>query len=267
MGRNRTKTGGRDVTSYDTFLLDLDGTVYWGKEEIPEAVTFVKTLKVKGLRYLFVTNNSTRTKETVADQLSGFGIPCTPDDVLTTSMATASYIKAQKKDAKVLYIGEQGLKQAIEHAGLIYDEEHPDFVAFGMDRQITYEKYAKACLAVRSGATFISTNPDVALPNERGLVPGNGALTSVISVSTGVKPTFIGKPEPIIIDLALEKLGASKAHTIMIGDNYDTDILAGIHAGIDTLLVHTGVTTPEALKTKEVQPTFALHSLSEWRFD
>lgn len=255
------------MEKYDAFLLDLDGTVYWGKEEIPEAVTFVKTLKSKGLRYLFVTNNSTRTKEAVADQLSGFGIPCTPDDVLTTSIATASYIKAQKSNAKVLYIGEQGLQQAMQAAGFIYEEEHPDFVAFGMDRQITYEKYAKACLAVRSGAAFVSTNPDVALPNERGLVPGNGALTSVITVSTGVKPVFIGKPEPIIIDLALEKLGATKQRTLMIGDNYDTDIMAGINAGLDTLIVHTGVTSAEVLKTKTVQPTYALKSLSEWNFE
>lgn len=252
---------------YDAFLLDLDGTVYRGKEEIPEAVAFVKTLKSKGLRYLFVTNNSTRTKEAVADQLSGFGIPCTPEDVLTTGMATASYIQAQKPDATVLYIGEQGLKQAMEQAGLTYEEEHPDFVAFGMDRQITYEKYEKACLAVRSGATFVSTNPDVALPNERGLVPGNGALTSVISVSTGVQPIFIGKPEPIIIELALQKVGTTKERTLMIGDNYDTDIMAGINAGLDALIVHTGVTSEEALKTKPIQPTYSLKSLSEWTFD
>jgi 4-nitrophenyl phosphatase len=254
------------VGKYDTFLLDLDGTVYWGKEEIPEAVTFVKTLKEKGLRYLFVTNNSTRTKDAVADQLSGFGIPCTPDDVLTTSIATASYIKSRKPDAKVLYIGEQGLKQAMEQAGLVYEEEHPDFVAFGMDRQITYEKYEKACLAVRSGATFVSTNPDVALPNERGLVPGNGALTSVISVSTGVKPIFIGKPESIIIELALKKLGTTKERALMIGDNYDTDIMAGINGGLDTLIVHTGVTSEETLRSKSIQPTYSLKSLSEWVF-
>ncbi|MCO7176046.1 TIGR01457 family HAD-type hydrolase [Sporolactobacillus kofuensis] len=255
------------MEKYDAFLLDLDGTVYRGKEEIPEAVAFVKTLKRKGLRYLFVTNNSTRTKEAVADQLSGFGIPCTPDDVLTTSMATASYIKAQKPDAKVLYIGEQGLKQAMEQADLHYEDRNPDYVAFGMDRQITYEKYSKACLAIRSGAKFVSTNPDVALPNEQGLVPGNGALTSVITVSTGVQPVFIGKPEPIIIELALQKIGTTKQRTLMIGDNYDTDIMAGINSGIDTLIVHTGVTSEEALRTKPIQPTYSLKSLSEWIFN
>ncbi|RYL95668.1 TIGR01457 family HAD-type hydrolase [Sporolactobacillus sp. THM7-4] len=251
---------------YDGFLLDLDGTVYRGKEEIPEAVEFVKELKSRGLRYLFVTNNSTRTKEAVSDQLSGFGIPCTPDDVLTTSMATARYIKSKKTDASVYYIGEEGLVQAMEAADLHYEENNPDFVAFGMDRRITYEKYARACLAVRGGSIFVSTNPDVALPTERGLLPGNGSLTSVISVSTGVRPVFIGKPEPIIVEQALEKLGTTKERTLMIGDNYDTDIQAGIRTGLDTLNVLTGVTSEQALKTKEIQPTYVLHSLSEWVF-
>jgi 4-nitrophenyl phosphatase len=252
--------------TYDAFLLDLDGTVYRGMEQIPEAVAFVKELKRRGLRYLFVTNNSTRTKEKVADELQGFGIPCTADDVLTTSMATASYIKSKKPDATVYYIGEEGLKQAMSQEGLTYEEDHPDYVAFGMDRQITYEKYAKACLAVRAGAKFVSTNPDVALPNERGLVPGNGSLTSVISVSTGVAPLFIGKPEPIIVDLALKKIGVAKDRALMIGDNYDTDILAGIHAGMDTLIVLTGVTSAQVLRQKPVQPTYQVNSLSEWQF-
>ncbi|RYM06187.1 TIGR01457 family HAD-type hydrolase [Sporolactobacillus sp. THM7-7] len=252
--------------SYDGFLLDLDGTVYRGKEKIPEAVDFLKKLKQKGLRFLFVTNNSTRTKETVSDQLQGFGIPCTPDDVLTTSMATARYIKTQKEDASVYYIGEEGLRQAMEAENLDYAETCPDFVAFGMDRKISYEKYATACLAIRAGASFVSTNPDVALPTERGLLPGNGSLTSVISVSTGVNPVFIGKPGPIMIEQALEKLGTSKERTLLIGDNYDTDIMAGIHAGLDTLLVLTGVTSEEALRAKKIQPTYTLHSLDEWPF-
>ncbi len=251
--------------SYDAFLMDLDGTVYKGKEKIPEAVEFVKTLKRNGLRYLFVTNNSTRTKEAVAEQLGGFGIPCTASDVLTTSMATAAYIKKKKPDATVYFIGEEGLRQAMREAGLVYQEDHPDFVAFGMDRGITYEKYAKACLAVRAGAKFISTNPDVALPNERGLMPGNGSLTSVITVSTGIQPVFIGKPEPIIIEQALEKLHATKERTLVIGDNYDTDIMAGIRAGIDTLMVLTGVTSEQQLRAKEIQPTYVVHSLAQWR--
>lgn len=119
-------------------------------------------------------------------------------------------------------------------------DENPDFVVVGLDRDITYEKLAKACLAVRNGATFISTNGDIAIPTERGLLPGNGSLTSVVAVSTGVDPIFIGKPESIIMEQALKVLGIEKNEALMVGDNYDTDILAGINAGMHTLLVHTG---------------------------
>ncbi|MTT30666.1 TIGR01457 family HAD-type hydrolase [Terrilactibacillus sp. BCM23-1] len=251
---------------YDGFLIDLDGTMYRGTEKIEEAVQFVKKLKEKNINYLFVTNNSTRTKEVVAESLQQFGVPATPDDVLTTSMATAQYIKDENPNASVYFIGEAGLKQALEEVGLNYEEENPDYVVMGMDREITYEKLTKACLAVRKGAKFVSTNPDIALPTERGFLPGNGSLTSVVSVSTMVDPIFIGKPEPIIVEQALKKIGTAAERTIMVGDNYHTDILAGLRAGIDTLLVHTGVTTKEMLLAIEEKPTYALSSLEEWTF-
>lgn len=136
----------------------------------------------------------------------------------------------------------------------------------GLDRNVTYEKLAVACLAIRNGAKFISTNADIAIPTERGLMPGNGSLTALIETSTQVKPTFIGKPEPIITEQALKVLGTKKGETIMVGDNYDTDILAGISAGLDTLLVHTGVTTPEKLTEYKKQPTYTIDSLAEWTF-
>ena len=117
---------------------------------------------------------------------------------------------------------------------------------------------------MRNGATFISTNGDIAIPTERGLLPGNGSLTSVVAVSTGVNPIFIGKPESIIMEQALKVLGTEKDEALMVGDNYDTDILAGINAGMHTLLVHTGVTTVEKLTEYEVQPTQVVHNLTEW---
>lgn len=251
---------------YEGFLIDLDGTMYRGTKVIKEAVAFVNKLREKDFRYLFVTNNSTRTREQVAGVLCDFGVPATAEHILTTSMATAHFIKEQKKDASVYYIGEQGLRQAMEEAGLKYEEECPDFVVVGMDRKVTYEKLAKACLAVRKGAKFVSTNPDVALPTERGFLPGNGSLTAVVSVSTGVRPVFIGKPEPIIVEQALKKIGTSKGKTLMIGDNYDTDILAGLRAGVDTCLVYTGVTSKEMIRSKKNHPTYALESLSSWTF-
>ncbi|MFC7394305.1 TIGR01457 family HAD-type hydrolase [Scopulibacillus cellulosilyticus] len=254
------------MKKYEGFLIDLDGTMYRGTEKIDEAVSFVKTINEQNLPYLFVTNNSTRTKEQVAEKLVSFGVPAEPKHVLTTSMATAQYIKDEKKNAKVYFTGEAGLKQALSEAELIYEEENPDYVVIGMDQQITYEKLAKACLAVRKGAKFLSTNPDIALPTERGFLPGNGSLTAVVSVSTTVEPVFIGKPEPIIVEQALKALGTPKDKTIMIGDNYHTDIQAGLRAGVDTLLVYTGVTTKEAMKEIKESPTFAINSLSEWMF-
>ncbi len=252
------------MKQYKGYLIDLDGTMYRGEEQIKEASRFIEVLKEKGIPYLFVTNNSTRKPEQVADKLNRFNIPTTKEQVFTTSNATANYIKEQKENASVYMIGEEGLTYALEEVGLRITDDHPDFVVSGLDRDINYEKLAKACLAVRNGATFISTNGDIALPTERGLLPGNGSLTSVIAVSTTVKPIFIGKPESIIMEQALKVLGVPIEDTLMVGDYYDTDILAGINTGIDTLLVHTGVTTKEMLSNYEKQPTYSVHSLEEW---
>ncbi|HYK74084.1 MAG TPA: TIGR01457 family HAD-type hydrolase [Pseudoneobacillus sp.] len=253
------------MKNYGGYLIDLDGTMYRGTEKIAEAVDFVKKLNKKGIPYLFVTNNSSRTPEQVAVKLQEFDIPATEKLVFTTSQATANYIYLQKKDASVYVIGEEGIRTALEEKGFRFAEEDADYVVTGIDRGITYEKLAIACLAVRKGATFISTNADIAIPTERGLLPGNGSLTSVISVSTQVKPIFIGKPESIIMEQALKVLGTNKEETIMVGDYYDTDIMAGMNAGIDTLLVHTGVTTKELLTGYKEMPTYVVDSLSEWK--
>ncbi|SHN28051.1 TIGR01457 family HAD-type hydrolase [Gracilibacillus kekensis] len=254
------------MKKYSGFLIDLDGTVYKGTEKIVEAIEFVKELECKNLPYLFLTNNSTKHPSDVSEKLVDMGVPSTTEHVFTTSMATASYIKEQNRDAKVYPIGEEGLHMALEECGLEIVEENADVVVMGLDRDINYEKLAKGVLNIRSGASFVATNGDVALPTERGFLPGAGSLISVLSVSTGVQPKFIGKPESIIVEQALEVLGTSKEETLMVGDNYATDILAGINAGIDSLLVHTGVTTKEDLKSIEKQPTFTIDSLAEWTF-
>lgn len=252
------------MKKYKGYLIDLDGTMYRGTELIQEAVDFVRKLKEKNIPYLFVTNNSSRTPAQVADKLRKFTIPATEEQVFTTSQATANYIHSLNNDASVYVIGEEGIRTALTEKGFKLAEEKADFVVVGIDRSISYEKLAVGCLAVRNGATFISTNGDIAIPTERGLLPGNGSLTSVISVSTGTNPIFIGKPESIIMEQALEVLGTKKEETLMVGDNYDTDILAGIQAGLDTLLVHTGVTKPDHLSKYEVQPTHVVDSLEQW---
>ncbi|MFB6800562.1 TIGR01457 family HAD-type hydrolase [Peribacillus butanolivorans] len=255
------------MKSYKGYLIDLDGTMYRGTEQIAEAAGFINELIKRDIPYLFVTNNSSRTPAQVADKLRSLGISTEDDQVFTTSMATANYIAEQKEGASVYVVGEEGIIEALKEKGMNLVDESPDFLVMGIDRGVNYEKLSKACLAVRNGAVFISTNGDIAIPTEQGLLPGNGALTSVVSVSTQVQPIFIGKPESVIVEQALRVLGVPKEETIMVGDNYDTDILAGLNAGIDTLLVHTGVTTKERLEQYEKQPTYVVDTLDLWHFE
>ncbi|KAB2334744.1 TIGR01457 family HAD-type hydrolase [Cytobacillus depressus] len=254
------------MNKYQGYLIDLDGTMYRGTELIEEAADFIDQLRERDIPYLFVTNNSSRTPAQVAEKLRQFNISANEEQVFTTSIATANYIYEQNKDASVYVIGEEGIRNALREKGFTFTEDAADYVVVGIDRSISYEKLTVACLAVRNGATFISTNGDIAIPTERGLLPGNGSLTSVISVSTQTKPIFIGKPESIIMEQALQVLGTKKEETLMVGDNYDTDILAGMNAGLDTLLVHTGVTTKELLTKYEKKPTYVVDSLKDWGF-
>lgn len=254
------------MKTYKGYLIDLDGTVYRGEEKIESAVQFVNALHDKNIPYLFVTNNSVRTREDVSDKLNRMNIPSNPNHIMTSAIATATYIKKQTPHAACLVIGGTGLKDALEKEGLSILEGYSnyDYVVMGMDQDINYEKLTKACLAIRNGAQFISTNGDKAIPTERGFVPGNGSLTSVVSVSTGVEPIVIGKPEKIIMQEALTLIDLPSEDVLMIGDNYQTDILAGIHAQLDTLLVFSGITQYEELDNLPELPTYHTDSLEEW---
>ncbi|KAB7666488.1 TIGR01457 family HAD-type hydrolase [Bacillus sp. B1-b2] len=257
------------MKNYKGYLIDLDGTMYRGTEVIQEAADFIKQLIKKDISYLYVTNNSTKTPEQVAEKLTEFGIPAKAEQVFTSAMASANYIAEQNQHADVLMIGEQGLLSALNQKKLSIkqDSVEVDYVVVGLDQQITYEKLANACLAIRNGASYIITNGDTALPTERGLLPGNGALSSVITVSTKKEPLVVGKPESIIVEQAIKLLGLSKKDILMVGDNYHTDIMAGINAEIDTLLVHTGVTLKEDLLAYSIQPTYTVDSLVEWKLN
>ncbi|MCP8617753.1 TIGR01457 family HAD-type hydrolase [Salirhabdus salicampi] len=252
------------MKDYRGYLIDLDGTMYRGSEPIEYAKEFIYALRERNIPHLFVTNNSSKKPEQVAEKLQSMGIPAQTEQIFTTSMATAAYINQQHNNPRVYMIGEEGLRYALETVDATLVEESADFVVVGIDRGITYEKLAKGCLNIRNGAKFVSTNGDVAIPTERGMLPGNGSLTSVLSVSTGVKPVFIGKPESLIMELALQKLGLTVDETIMVGDNYNTDILAGIQTGMDTLLVFGGVTSKEDLEGVAHQPTYTVSTLQEW---
>lgn len=252
------------MKQYKGYLIDLDGTMYRGSDEIDGAKQFIDYLNEKEIPHLFVTNNSTKVPSDVVKKLAGFGIEAKPEEVITSALATAGYIKKENPNASIYVIGEGGIRTALLDAGLtLIDDTHVDYVVVGLDTNVDYDKFAQATLGVRNGAKFISTNQDISIPNERGFLPGNGAITSVITVSTQVQPTFIGKPQPIIMDMAMDILKLPKDEVAMVGDLYETDIMSGINADIDTIHVQTGVTSKEELAQKETQPTYTFKDLNE----
>ena len=249
---------------YKGYLIDLDGTMYKGTEEVDGAAQFIDYLNQQGIPHLYVTNNSTKTPEEVTAKLREMHIDAKPEEIVTSALATANFIANEKANASVYMIGGSGLKAALLDRRLtLRRDKHVDYVVIGLDEQVTYDKLAIATLAVREGATFISTNPDVSIPKEIGLLPGNGAITSVVSVSTGQQPQFIGKPEPVIMDIALDILKLDKADVAMVGDLYDTDIMSGINVGVDTIHVQTGVTSFAEIQEKDVPPTYSVKDLNE----
>lgn len=254
--------------TYQGYLIDLDGTIYEGKKRIPAGERFVHRLQERQIPYLFVTNNTTRRPETVQAMLAEqFNIETSLETIYTASLATIDYMNDLGKDKTVYVIGEDGLKSAIYEAGYIEDTTNPAYVVVGLDTDLTYEKLTIATLAIQKGATFIGTNPDLNIPTERGHLPGAGSLLALLEAATRIKPAIIGKPKSIIMDKALKILGTEKSQTIMVGDNYLTDIRAGIDNGFSTLLVLTGFTKPEEVADLPIAPTHVLNSLDEWSFD
>ncbi len=222
-------------------ILDLDGTVYHGAAPVPGAAAFVASAAARGIRCLYVTNRANRAPEAVSGQLCELGIPCTPAAVLTSAQATAAYLRR----GSVYCIGEAALLAELQRAGLALCAEAADYVVVSFDRQFTYEKLATASRLIRAGSKFIATNADRALPTEHGYVPGAGALVAAVQAATGVEPQVIGKPERIIMDMALERLGLPADQVVAVGDNLDTDIPAGARAGLRTVLLLTGVSAHE----------------------
>lgn len=257
------------MTKYQTYLIDLDGTMYRGKEKIPEAQDFVKRLNDQNVQYYFLTNNTTQTPEQVANNLSkNHQIIASPEQVITPSLATAGYIKNMFGDEitehSAYVIGEFGLKSAIFNTGIQLNEVDPDVVIVGLDYDVTYHKFALATLAIKRGAFFIGTNADTNLPNERGLVPGAGSVISLVETAVQHKAKYIGKPEADIVDFAAAYKGFDPSQAVMVGDNYNTDIKCGLNAGLDTLLVYTGVSTHEDIVKQSRKPTYQIESLADW---
>ena len=249
------------MDKYKAFCLDLDGTVYRGNQAIPEAVAFIDKLQKKGTDPFYITNNSSMTQAQLQKKLSLFGIKTDQEHIMTSAIAAAKYCKKNFNGLSVMMIGEKGLEEALEMEEIFVTRTSPDVVIMGIDREISYAKLEDACLAIRAGAHFIATNSDGAFPTERGLVPGNGSFVRLMETATGKIPMFVGKPEPHMLGFIQAGNGFRKDEMVMIGDNYETDILAGIYFGIDTIHVEGGVTSREEVIMKEVQPTYQLSAL------
>ena len=257
------------MKDYQGYFIDLDGTTYKGTKRIPAAARFINRIQDADKTVLFVTNNSTRTPEFVANNLrENHQINVTADNVYTTALATADYLDKVAGDRRRVYVvGESGLRKALEQRHFQLTDQQPDYVVVGLDSQVTYAKLETAVLLIRAGATFIGTNADSNLPNERGMVPGAGSLVKLVEYATQQKPIMIGKPEATIMKLALAKADLTRDQVVMVGDNYNTDIRAAINTGMDSLLVYTGLSTPEQVAKMAVQPTHTVKSLDEWTID
>ncbi len=234
---------GSFVDAYDVLLLDLDGTVYRGAEAVPGAVEALA--QTDGGR-MFVTNNASRRAPEVAEKLRGMGVAATPEQVMTSAQAAAGLLADQvPAGSAVLVLGAPALAAEVTDAGLVPVEradQAPVAVVQGFDPDLGWRRLAEGALAVRSGALWVASNVDTTLPSERGLLPGNGSLVAVVRTATGREPIVAGKPSATIMEQAVARAGATRA--LAVGDRLDTDIAGAVAAGIDALLVWTGVSSP-----------------------
>ncbi len=244
------------------FVIDMDGVLWEGSRPLPGLGEFFAALRARSIRFILATNNASQTPEQYLAKLAGFGVTVARDEILTSAQAAAVYLRARAPaGTRVFAIGEDGVRQALTEQGFVLTELFEvgaEYVVVGMDRSLSWDKLATATLNIRAGATFVGTNPDRTIPTERGIVHGNGAVLAALQAATDVAPLIIGKPEPTMYEIALERLGVPPTAAIAIGDRLDTDILGAVRAHMQSVLVLTGVTQREDLEDADVQPTWIL---------
>lgn len=245
---------------YSAIIFDLDGTVYIGSKAVPGIQQFVNSIVEKNIKPIFLTNRANRTAEEISNHLNALGIKSHPENIVTSAHATADYIK---KGSTVYCIGESGLVEAIMQKGIKITEESPDYVVVSFDRYFNYKKLETACKLINSGSIFIATNIDPVLKIENGFIPGTGAIVAAISAVCKKEPVVIGKPERYIIDYTIKKYSLLPEKTIIIGDNLDTDILAANRTKIKSVLIFTGVSSAEELKTSRAKPDYIISGYNE----
>jgi 4-nitrophenyl phosphatase len=255
-------------------IIDMDGVLWHGEQPLPGLIDFFQTLRELQIPFILATNNARQTQDQYVTKLANMGVTVEPKEILTSAMATALYLAEHNNPAqtRVFVIGESGATLPLLERGFTLtnfyevnngEKKGADIVVCGLDKTLTWNKLATATSYIRAGAQFIGTNGDVTLPTEHGFAPGNGAILAALQAATGVAPTIIGKPEPIMYQQAIAQLGVDSADTVAIGDRLDTDILGAVRAGIRSLMVLTGVSNEEDVKSIDYQPTWIMPDIRD----
>lgn len=250
----------REITSW---LTDMDGVLVHEGHAIPGAPEFVRALRDKGRPFLILTNNSIFTARDLRARLATSGIDVPEESIWTSALATAQFLTDQIPQGSAYAVGEAGLTTALYEAGYTLTESDPDYVVLGETRTYSFEAITKAIRLVLGGSRFICTNPDTTGPSQEGPLPATGAVAAMITSATGRKPYFVGKPNPMMFSSALNRIDAHSETTAMIGDRMDTDVVAGIEAGLYTYLVMTGSTTMSDVDRYPFRPSKVVDSVAD----
>ena len=256
----------KKISDKKFFLLDMDGTIYLDNDLFDGTVDFLNEIKRRGGRYLFLTNNSSKSADAYVDKLARIGISATTEDFLTSTYATILYIKDKFPGRKFYSLGTASFTNELRAAGIDVTTEPTDDVfglVMGNDNELTFKKLEDACRLLLRDVEYIATNPDWVCPTSFGYVPDCGSFAEMLWRASGKRPKFIGKPEPEMIYLAMEKFGYSKDDTVMIGDRVYTDIASGYNAGIDTILVLSGEGTRRDAEETDTKPTYVMENIRE----
>jgi NagD protein len=252
------------------YLIDMDGVLVRGTEIVPGADGFIDRLQASGTEYLVLTNNPLYTPGDLAHRLHTIGLNVPAERIFTSALATGRFLQGQgticppdgaRGTAYVL--GESGLTEAVHAAGYVITATNPDYVVLGETHSYSFDLITQGIRLIMAGSRFIATNPDPSGPGDGGAVPACGAMAALIERATGVSPFFIGKPNPFMMRAALNFLGVHSEDTVMIGDRMDTDIVAGVESGMDTILVLTGVTRREDVARYPYQPGRIVDSVAD----
>ncbi|TFC90609.1 MULTISPECIES: HAD-IIA family hydrolase [Cryobacterium] len=247
----------------ECWLTDMDGVLVDENKPLPGAAALLQQWSDAGTPFLVLTNNSIFTPRDLSARLRASGLNVPEDRIWTSALATADFLRSQAPGGTAFVIGEVGLTTALHEAGFIMTETNPDYVVVGETRNYSFEAITKAIRLLLNGARFISTNPDATGPSADGPLPATGAIAALITKATGMEPYVVGKPNPMMFRSAMNKIGAHSENTAMIGDRMDTDIIAGIEAGLHTILVMTGISDEAEVKRYPFRPDEILSGVHE----